>query len=193
MLSPFRIGTRVYYRPLELADAALLVRWMNNIEVTQYLVSGVWPFNEGKERAWIEKMYTSGTDVVLLACLREPIGDLPADTPVGMSGIHQIDPVHRFCTLGIVVGETSMQGRGLGREMMRLLLDHAFDDVNVERVELSVYDFNTRAHALYIKLGFVEEGRLVKRRWKGGAWRDEILMVMRREAWTARRSRGESG
>lgn len=185
MPSPFRTGERLYLRALELTDAPLLVRWMNDPEITQHLLSGPWPFNEGKERGFIEKMYASSTDVVLMACLREATGELPADAPIGISGLHAIDPVHRFCTFGIVLGEKALHDRGLGTELTGLMLDHAFDELNIERVELGVYDSNTRAQAVYRKLGFVEEGRLIGRRWKRGAWRDEILMVMRRSTWRA--------
>ncbi len=183
MPSPFRIGDRLYLRAPEPGDAPLLARWMSDPDITQHLLSGPFPFDEGKERAFIERMSASSTDVVLLACLRVATGELPADAPIGLSGFHGIDPIHRFCTFGIVVGEKSLHDRGLGTELTGLMLDHAFDELNIERVELSVYDTNPRAHAVYTKLGFVEEGRLVGRRWKRGAWRDEILMVMRRTTW----------
>jgi RimJ/RimL family protein N-acetyltransferase len=188
MQAPFLIGTRVYLRAVEPRDAPLLTAWMNDPEVTRFVLSGAQPLNEVKEASFIERMYTSTTDVVLLVCLREPVGEFGADTPLGVLGLHGIDPVHRFATLGIALGVAGLRDRGLGTEATALLVAHAFESLNLERVELSVFDHNPRAHAVYTKLGFVEEGRLVKRRYKGGAWRDEILMAISRTRWLGART-----
>ena len=187
MQAPFLIGTRVYLRAVEPREAPLLTAWMNDPEVTRFVLSGAQPLNEVKEASFIERMYTSTTDVVLLVCLREPVGEFGADTPLGVLGLHGIDPVHRFATLGIALGVAGLRDRGLGTEATALLVAHAFESLNLERVELSVFDHNPRAHAVSTKLGFVE-GRLVKRRYKGGAWRDEILMAISRTRWLGART-----
>lgn len=52
------------------------------------------------------------------------------------------------------------KGRGLGRRCVRLLKRMAFTDLQAHRFWLDVKGLNTRAHALYLSEGFVEEGRL---------------------------------
>jgi hypothetical protein len=69
--APFLIGPRVYLRAVEARDAPLLTAWMNDPEVTRFVLSGALPLNEAKEAGFIERMYTSTTDVVLLVCLRD--------------------------------------------------------------------------------------------------------------------------
>lgn len=39
------------------------------------------------------------------------------------------------------------------------MLEHAFSNMNLHRVELAVLEDNRRARALYEKVGFVEEGK----------------------------------
>ena len=53
------------------------------------------------------------------------------------------------------------RGKGVGSALMRATLDSA-RKLGFERIELSVYEGNDRAHALYLRFGFVEEG--VKRK-----------------------------
>lgn len=79
--------------------------------------------------------------------------------------------------LGIAVRK-AWQGRGVGRAMMRAMLNWAQTNPLVERVSLRVFTDNTPAIALYRKLGFVEEG-LLKRDMKlaPGRYADTLIMA----------------
>ncbi len=66
------------------------------------------------------------------------------------------------CTLGILLSADS-RGLGLGERLLRITL--AACRGKFERVELNVYSHNERAHRLYLRCGFVEEGR------RRGAWK----------------------
>lgn len=84
---------------------------------------------------------------------------------------------HAF-ELTIAVHE-GFQGMGLGTELLSHLIHWARSNPKVERVELRVRASNTRAIALYKKLGFIEEGRLIKRLKIGpGSYLDDIAMAL---------------
>jgi ribosomal protein S18 acetylase RimI-like enzyme len=69
-------------------------------------------------------------------------------------------------------------GQGVGSALLSHLLDWAARDSRVARVELCVRSTNTRAIALYRKLGFVEEGRLQRRiRLEDGTFVDDVSMA----------------
>ncbi|UZJ24171.1 GNAT family N-acetyltransferase [Rhodococcus antarcticus] len=68
-------------------------------------------------------------------------------------------------------------GRGYGTEVTRLVLEHAFGELGLHRVELSVFAFNPRAQRAYEKAGFVLEGRRRDAlRWDG-TWHDDLVMA----------------
>jgi RimJ/RimL family protein N-acetyltransferase len=52
------------------------------------------------------------------------------------------------------------KGQGLGRACIRLLAQMAFRDLGAHRFWLDVKALNSRALALYLSEGFIEEGRL---------------------------------
>ncbi len=52
----------------------------------------------------------------------------------------------------------AVRGRGYGTEAMQAVVDHAFDEVRLHRLELGVFDFNPRAQRVYEKVGFIAEG-----------------------------------
>jgi ribosomal protein S18 acetylase RimI-like enzyme len=69
-------------------------------------------------------------------------------------------------------------GQGVGSALLSHLLDWAARDTRVMRVELCVRSTNTRAIALYRKLGFFEEGRLQRRiRLEDGTFVDDVAMA----------------
>jgi RimJ/RimL family protein N-acetyltransferase len=67
-------------------------------------------------------------------------------------------------------------GRGYGTEAMTVVLDHAFAEIGLHRVQLDVYAFNPRALRSYEKAGFVVEGRQRDTLFWDGEWTDSILM-----------------
>jgi len=77
--------------------------------------------------------------------------------------------------LGMGVG-AGWQGRGVGRALMRHLLDLA-DALEARRVELDVYADNGPAIALYQRFGFAREGLKRLEAWRDGAYVDALVMA----------------
>ena len=55
--------------------------------------------------------------------------------------------------IGLVIGDASYRGRGLGRTVMNFLESECVK-LNATRIELGVFEFNIRALKLYKKLGY---------------------------------------
>ena len=89
----------------------------------------------------------------------------------------------RDAFMGLGIGERENWGKGYGTEMVNLLLRFAFLEVNLERVTLTVFEYNPRAIRVYEKLGFRHEGcerKLLQR--EGRRW-DMLFMGILREEW----------
>jgi diamine N-acetyltransferase len=78
--------------------------------------------------------------------------------------------------VGIFIGETQHQSQGYGQQALRLILRHAFHDLGLHRLYLTVLDDNARAIRVYEKCGFRVEGRLRQHAYKRGQFRDLVLM-----------------
>ena len=85
--------------------------------------------------------------------------------------------------MGIHIGERDFWGKGYGTDALRVLLHYGFDELNLQRVSLSVLEGNARAMRSYEKCGFRLEGR-ERQAWAydGRRW-DEIYMGLLREEW----------
>ena len=76
---------------------------------------------------------------------------------MGICAIEDIEWPHRVGWLSIALG-SNFQGSGCGTEAMRLLINYAWNELNLHRLQLTVFDYNKPAIAMYEKLGFQKEG-----------------------------------
>ncbi|MFY9746505.1 MAG: GNAT family protein [Acidobacteriaceae bacterium] len=86
----------------------------------------------------------------------------------------------------IVVANTD---RGIGKLMLRGILDHVFHELKAHRLWLDVFETNTRAQHVYESLGFHREGILREAIFRDGEYHTQLLMsILDREYEAVRRS-----
>ena len=94
----------------------------------------------------------------------------------------------RHAAFGITIGCKDAWGKGHGTEATRLVVGHAFQVLNLNRVWLYVYEFNPRGIRVYEKVGFRTEGRLRQDAFRDGRYWDTIVMGLLRDEWEARQN-----
>lgn len=102
---------------------------------------------------------------------------------VGGCSLQQIDTRNRHAELSIFLLRQEQRGKGVGLAATRLLLQYAFEVVNLERIYLGVYAFNQAGMRVYERAGFRYEGRLRHMLRYQGQWWDEWLMGILRNEW----------
>ncbi len=102
---------------------------------------------------------------------------------IGNIGLSNINWHDRSAEVGIFIGEKQFWNQGYGREAMQLMLRHAFNTLNLNRVSLHVYETNPRGIRSYEHAGFVHEGRLRQGRYQDGKYIDVLLMSVLRSEW----------
>ncbi|MEN1936181.1 GNAT family protein [Paenibacillus sp. 102] len=81
---------------------------------------------------------------------------------IGHISLGKIDRVNKSARIGkVLVGDTSMRGKSVGKKMMEEVLKVAFEQLDLYRVSLGVFDFNASAIVCYERVGFAKE-RLLK-------------------------------
>lgn len=154
------------------------VEWLNDWETAQLLAPGIpYPLNIEDETEWFERQRTAKDQRVFA------IVTLDKNQIIGNCGLHQMDWKNRRAVFGIFIGDKSYWGKGYGTDATRTILQYAFEQLGLNRVELWVYDFNLRAIRAYEKSGFRREGVRRQGLYRNGAFHDEIMMGILREEW----------
>jgi RimJ/RimL family protein N-acetyltransferase len=102
---------------------------------------------------------------------------------IGMTGLHRPRPEDRGAELGILIGDKSFWSSGYGTDTVQTLLRFAFDQMNLHKVALGVFEFNERAQACYRKCGFVDEGRFREEYYQDGRYWDVLRMSILKREW----------
>jgi RimJ/RimL family protein N-acetyltransferase len=108
-----------------------------------------------------------------------------------MIGAIDLDSIHwnnGSAWLGIAIGDPVNRGLGYGSEAMHMVLRFAFDELNLHRVQLTVFAYNLHAIRLYERLGFVQEGVWREALHRDGQRWDVLHYALLRHEW--RGSRG---
>jgi [ribosomal protein S5]-alanine N-acetyltransferase len=176
--TPYLIGDQIYLRPLEPSDLnERYLGWLNDAEVSRYMESGVFP----QSKAQLEKFYqqvVQSSNQVMLA-----IADRASDEHIGNVKLGPIHWIYRKATLGIMLGEKRFWGRGIGKEVLRLIVEYAFDRLNLEKVELGVIADHLAAVRCYEQAQFRIEGRMRNGVFCEGQYKDSLWMGLLRSEY----------
>lgn len=181
------LGKKVRLRAFREDDLKNVVAWINNPVVTRYLTH-MRPWSIVEERAWLDRAMRNDDPTAVTFVIETSDGEYS-----GSVGLMHIDVRNRHAEVGIVIARPEDWGRGLGTEAMVLILRHAFEEMNLHRVMLRVFTFNERAIKSYVKIGFVEEGRLRQNMFRHGAWHDTVIMGILADEFFAAHGRTDDG
>lgn len=178
-------GKKVRLRALCKDDLPRVREIINDPEVARFLSRGfVFPYRAEDEEVWYAGLDANSATQYAYAI--ESLGD---GALIGVCGIMDIHPVHRNAVAGLFLGRPHW-GRGCGTDGLDVLLGLCFEELNLHKVKLQVFDFNERAIRCYERLGFAREGVFREEVFRHGAYRDQIQMALLREDW--HRPRGGS-
>lgn len=167
-------------RRIERSDLAFLVTLSNDPVVRANVVGWEFPLSLGGQDAWFERQLTDIRTVRLMV-------DVDG-TPVGMTGLWDID--WRNGTAGTALklgGRPDVRGRGHGTRAIELLMRFAFEDVGLRKLTSTIIDGNSASLRAYVaKSGWTVEGRRVEQVWRGGEYRDLLMIGMLRSAYVRR-------
>jgi len=179
------VGKQVRLAPMDLeADAKLMAGWGRNSEYSRLLDSDPAILWNPKQ---IEEWFSKGEEEMA----HFMIHTLVEDRTIGMIGLDGFNWVAGHCWVGIGLGEPEFWGKGYGSDAMNVILRYAFRALNLNRVNLTVFEYNPRAIRSYEKVGFKLEGR--ERKWmarEGKRW-DMVFMGILRREWEALQPPGE--
>ncbi len=163
-------GGKCYLSPPSPEDAEKWAEWFNDLEVAIPLgdEAYTWVSADAEREALADAARRHGNIFSIL--------ERESDKVIGRCLLFALDQVNRTAMLGLVIGEKAYWGKGFGQEATRLLLDYAFNLLNLESVALGVYAFDERAIACYRMAGFREIGRRRQARIIGGHRYDLVLM-----------------
>ncbi len=162
-------GEKIYLSPISVEDAEQYSQWINNLEISKYLLFANQQIGVYKEQKILTQLLEQGAQIFAIV-------ENETNTLLGNCSLFNFDFHNSSAELGIFIGSEKHLGKGYGTEAINLLLDYGFNILNLNNVMLDVYSYNTRAIKSYLKCGFKFIGRRREAKMIGRKKFDQIFM-----------------
>lgn len=160
-----------FVREISKDDVEVINSWRNDKELINKLGSPFRYIDKAVDTNWLENYFNNRNN-----CVRLAICEVQSSKIIGAVYILNIDWVSRNCELAIWIGSKECRGKGAGFYSVQKALSHAFQDLNLHRVYLTVLEDNIPAINLYKKTGFSSEGIHRESVYKNGKYFNMIQM-----------------
>ncbi len=174
-MESFLSGKVIYLRPWKESDINMLFKGINNSMVRETLFT-FRPKSIMELEEEIKRDLTSDKSILFTIC------ENSSDEPVGMTAYYRIDSVSRAAVFFLSIYDTSKWGKSYGSEATMLMVDYAFNILNLNRIQLHVASENANAVSIYEKCGFKKEGTLREAMYHNNRYIDFYVMgILRSE------------
>lgn len=169
MKHPFLTGKSIYLKALEPGDLSPeYFQWLNDPGVCEFNSHAVFPNSMKVMREYLERIDGSRKEVVFAILSRKN------DVHIGNIALQAIDWIARSAEFAILIGNKKYFGKGIGFEAGSLLIEYAFERLNLRRIHCGTHQDNQGMRKLAEKLGMKEEGRRREALYKNGKYADLI-------------------
>ncbi|MEC5424734.1 GNAT family protein [Virgibacillus sp. C22-A2] len=166
------------------SDFQQLINW---IETPDFLLQWggpvfEFPLTVNQLEKYIENANSDNSDTLVYKVVDKETGDV-----IGHISLGRIDRKNKSARLGkVLVGDKNVRGKGIGEQMIKEILNIAFDELYLHKISLGVYDFNVSAISCYEKGGFVKEGLLRDSAKNGDEYWSSWEMSVLENEWVER-------
>jgi diamine N-acetyltransferase len=160
-----------FLRELCREDIHVINQWRNDKELIDLLGNNFIFIAQEVDEAWYENYLKNRNSTIRLAII-----DTDSDKVIGtvqLTGIHHINKSAEF---SIMIGAKEYWSKGAGLFSTNSIITHGFQNLNLNRIYLTVLETNTRAIRTYEKAGFQREGILREAIYKNGMFVNLVQM-----------------
>jgi len=169
-------GKVVSLRAIEESDLKFLHKWAND-PITQDGIGEIhFPSSMDFHQNWFTNLKNDKLN-------HRFIVESAESGVIGIASLMSIDWRNRRAWHGLVIGEPTQRGKGHGIDAIMAIMRYAFDELNLERLEGSMIEYNKLSISTYCgkRLGWKEEGRRRNYFYRKGRYWDQILVGITRK------------
>jgi ribosomal-protein-serine acetyltransferase len=182
MMFTCRIDDELELRPLDTRDAPALFALVdaNRAYLREWLP---WLDSNREEQdtrrfiTWSRRQLGDNKDVIAGMWYRGAL--------VGVVSLDGISSANSSASIGYWIAE-KCQGRGIVTRATRAMLDYAFRELQLNRIEIRCAPGNARSQAVPLRLGFTREGTLRETERLYNRFEDSVVFGVLRTEWLGR-------
>ena len=172
------IGKKVGLRAVEKEDLPFLRDWRNIVEFRKNFRE-VRELNMFNQEGWFNKTFSNPNDFMFT------IIDLETNEPIGAAGLLYVNWIIRSADFSFYIGKDNLyiDKIGLAKDAAQLLLKYGFNNLNLNKVWMELYEFDKMKIDFFTKeFAFKKEALLRDNCFEDGKYYNSIIIsILKRE------------
>src|SRR3989338_6070106 len=119
--------------------------WMRDQEVLQYLTGRQGGYSKEELKEYVARMNKSPHNHLFGIFLKKE------NTHIGNIKIGNIDSLHKFGDLGLIIGNKGLWGKGYAAEAITLVSQYAFNELHLNKLTAGMVVENVGSYKAFIK------------------------------------------
>ena len=170
MATGFLTGEKIYLRKLTIEDATeKYLSWLNDYEVVKYTESRFSPYTLKEIERYIDGCSNNNNATFAIV-------DCENKVHIGNIKLGNINWIHRYADIGLIIGESAYWGQGIATEAIGLIASYGFKQLNLRRILAGVYSTNIASKKAFEKNGFSVSHIEKKKYFFEGEYIDGIVL-----------------
>ncbi len=163
--------------PLNSEHVNLYVKWENNPNVRIYARNIIPRTVED-----MKKKFEPSKDKIKKEINFE-IWHKKAKIPIGFGEVADINWYAQNGWIGLIIGEPEYWGQKIGEEATRLMVEYAFNELNLYEIFAGINSANIGSWRCAEKSGFTREATFKKNQYVNGKYFDTFIYTLFKEDW----------
>jgi ribosomal-protein-alanine N-acetyltransferase len=170
-------GHKTYLLPFEerhLEDPRYF-QWLTDLEVMRFIGRDEYlkPIPFERVRQYVHDVWAS--PYISFFAVHSQTNDLFIGT-AKLNYLDQSGLSHRSADVGIMIGDRGCWGSGMATDALRTICRYAFDTLGARKLTAGAIADNNAVIKAFMRIGFVQEGRVRQKVFLAGGYADHVLL-----------------
>ena len=157
------MGKRVNLTTIKKSDLKTLQKWRNSKDIwpysTQYIL-----LNMNNQKKWYKENLQKKSNRIMFM-ITNKVGKT-----IGICGLIDTNLKDKSASIAIIIGEIKYHDKGLGKEILQLLINYGFIKLKLHKIDAEVFAYNQKSIILFQKMNFKQEVVLRDSLWRKNKW-----------------------
>lgn len=168
-------GKKVGLRAVEKEDLSLLRDWRNLTDFRRNFRE-VRELSLSDQEAWYESLQKTKHVNFMFT-----IVDIETNEAIGAAGLLYINWINRSADFSFYIGKDKayIDDEGMAKEAAALLIDYGFNNLNLNKIWMELYEFDIKKIAFFTKeFNFKQDGLLRQNCFEDGKYWDSVIISL---------------
>lgn len=168
-------GEQFVLRAIEHKDLDILKEMVNDPEIEKFICGFSLPVSSKQQESWINSISSNNKNIKLMI-------ELNNGKSVGMCSLNEIDWKNRHAGIGIkLLTSDEIRGKGIGTNVIKSLIKYSFEELQLNRLEARIIEYNIASKRAFEKCGFKIEGKERNKIYKNGRYHNVLMLGLLKE------------